>query len=78
MNDHNIRPFVTEMMRQLNDGNIRFSAMYYETNDGDPHVFLNDSGDRVKDSGALHLMATSLETAHIDDYFTDESDGEGD
>ena len=64
------------MMHQSDVGNIRFSAMYYETQDGDPHVYMNDSGDKVKNSGALHLMATALETIQIEDYFDSESENE--
>ena len=64
------------MMREADTGNILFAALYYETQDGKPHLFVNESGDRIKNSGTLHLMATCLETAQIEDYFDSETDGE--
>lgn len=78
-NDHGFRSFVQKMMREADTGNIRFATMYYETQGGEPHLFLSESGDRVKSSGTLHLMATSLENMQIEEYFDNESgsDGEG-
>jgi len=73
-NDKDFRSFVTKMMRQLDTGNIRFAAMYYETQDNEPHLFLNESGDKIKNSGTLHLMATSLENMQIEDCYDSEDD----
>ena len=73
-NDKDFRSFVTKMMRQSDMGNIEFVAMYYETKNNEPHLFLNESGDKVKNSGTLHLMAASLENMQIEDYYDSEDD----
>jgi len=70
-NDRGFRSFVQKMVREADTG------MYYETQDGEPHLFLSESVDRVKSSGTLHLMATSLENMQIEEYFDNESGSDG-